>query len=345
MTRRRWIAVASVLVLVAAGLGLWWWSRPDAPRTEVGEVLVGAQVKRVDFTQEVRFPWADAVLRVGEPTDEVGTLDARVRAPRDGSLVAVSVEFGEALARPLRVNVNLTAPQFTLVADGREYPLPDLAEDAVLGGQSYLMADFARLVAVAGRDPEITVRIELAGETMEVSEDGTELGRFSELADLGPLGSDLGTSLDCGEPRLEPGSRIAGEKEWQRGSCQRRGHLRTPFVDGLGWAEAGHEWAVFEVTTGAPQRLVRNGVVLRPERDSRDAITVSATGAGDVRYRVEALTRPPWQDARQYAFAVQVPRGESARLVVRVRTAASSAEETYRDLGGSTFTWRFGLPI
>ncbi|MFS3130125.1 hypothetical protein ACLM5J_17115 [Nocardioides sp. Bht2] len=345
MRRRRLIAVLVVLVMVATGLGLWWWNRDDDPRVEVGDVLVGAQIDDVAFDQQVRLPWAQAVVRVGDPVDAVGLLDARVRAPRDGSLVAVSVEFGDALARPLRPGVALTPPQFTLLADGREYPLPDLVEDAMLSGGSYLMADFARLVAVEGSDPELAVRISLAGESMEVSGSGTAPGRFAEFDALGPLGSERSESLDCGQPTLERGSRVVGEKEWMRGSCERRGQLRTPFIDGLGWAEPDHEWAVLEVTAGTPQRLARDGVVLRPERDTRDAITLRATGAGDVRYRVEALRPGPWQDGRQYFFAVEVPRGESAQLRVQVRTAASSAEESYRDLGGSVFTWRFELPI
>lgn len=340
--RRRLVVGSVVLALVAGGFGLWWLSRPADPRAEVGWVLVGGERGSDAFSEEIRLPWAEAIVSVGKPTEAVGTDDARLRAPEDGSLVQVSLEFGDGLSRPMLRDVGLSVPQIELVAAGTSYPLTGFAESAVLSGDSYVMSEFSRTVAVRGTDPEVSVRITLADESLTLSADGVEAGRFAELDELPRLGDEDRTALDCGEPELPAGVTVPRDETWLRGKCSAGASVRTPFVDGLGWAAEGHEWMVVDLTTDVPFEVVADGVSRRLNEDSRDAVTLSASADGEDR-RVVALDDKPWQAGYGRSFAVEVPRGEGAQLTAQVRTVSSRAQTSYREAGAMRYVWRFSL--
>lgn len=340
---RRRIVIGSVLIaVVLAGVGLWWLQRPEEPRADVGWVLVGAEQGDDAFSEEIRLPWAEATVSVGAPRQAIGSADDRLRAPEDGSLVRVSLEFGDALSRPLRRDVPLSAPSVELVVGERSYPLVGLAEGAVLGGDSYLMTSFSRTVAVAGSDPDVAVRITLDGESMTVSADGVDAGRFAELASLPALGDEDGTALDCGEPRLPPGVSSPRDEPWLNGRCSAGLSVRTPFVDGVGWAAEGSEWMIVDLTVDVPFELRKDGVGVRYSEDARDSLTLLAAHDND-ELRVVPLDEGPWRAGYLDSFAVEVPRGEGAQLQAQVRTVSSRAESTYRDAGGMRYTWSLAL--
>ena len=179
-----------------------------------------------------------------------------MQAPDGGSFVLVEVELQDDYPIPLTsVRSGYTQEtEMVLHADGRDYPLT---------GPGGLVLDPNRpfrqggnvWVAVEGEPTDMEVRVTVDGVTqvVDTSDGSVDAGQAAGLADL-PTPDELRQvpDISCGKPeRLDStGIEVTYRPHLD---CLAQFTLRTPYVDGLGWAEPGREFFVLHMVR--PSRL------------------------------------------------------------------------------------------
>ncbi|MEO9322437.1 hypothetical protein ABFT23_03050 [Nocardioides sp. C4-1] len=205
-------------------------------------------------------------MAVGDVSTELpDVLGARatVQAPEGGSFVRVDLDIPDDGLIPLAA---VAAPfqqetEVVLRADGREYPLlgpggPVLDPNGLVGQGG------SRWVAVEGEPDELEVAVTVDGltQTVDAADGSVDNGRAAELADVrdragaaGGAGQREGTP--CGTPeRLDDTAlRVSYGRSLE---CRVRLALRTPYVDGLGWADEGREFVAVQLVQPVRVQLV-----------------------------------------------------------------------------------------
>lgn len=255
-TRRRvQVALAAaVVVALVVGATTWWSRRDDRPRAAAGRVFPQPIGSTVDAAAGVvTVPWGQLSVKVTAPVREVpngGTVRADVRAPEDGGFVGISVDvLGDQMIPLVRTPKGvIMAPEVTLLAGDRRYPVPDLVR---VDAKRSTMTNEERTAYVAVPAPAGNLRL-------EVSYDGRRqvMNRDGSIGEPGPF------AMLSGVPR-EYAARVCGRARWPAGFVAGRAFAddkkelcmvgwaaRTPYVAGLGWAPEGKAWlAVTQIGT------------------------------------------------------------------------------------------------
>ncbi|WP_056687500.1 hypothetical protein [Nocardioides sp. Root140] len=224
----------------------------DRPRAEVGDVFANPGGGAVKHRGEVFLPWIRLEVGAGEPRDELPDLlgaDANVRAPKGGSFVQVQARntggvLLSTVTWPYTADVELL-----LRADGTDYSLSGP------GGLNYTAADpnstsEERWVAVKGhpKDLAVVVRIGDEEQVVDASDGSVELGRAAELAALPSVQEHFQDRKDIGCGRFRRTDDSPVQIDYPKSvECKVQQTLRTPYVDGIGWAEPGHEFLVVQI--------------------------------------------------------------------------------------------------
>lgn len=247
-------AVGAVLALaLALAVVVSHDVQEDRPRATAGDLVVPpAEPDRLPDTGTVALPWSRMSVAVGEPQGEVlETFDGQslVAPPEGGSFVQVDL-------RPLQVEDGgapfvsegrpwSTEARIVVTADGTDYPVdgPDglgVAPDSPAPTRSH-----SRFVAVDGRPTDLTITVEVDGQEQTVDEDGrVTRRRAADLLDL-PTNQELRKRVSSSCGTLErSGSSDLEVPPTDEPACDLVGSVRTPFVDGLGWAPRGREYLV-----------------------------------------------------------------------------------------------------
>lgn len=252
-----------LLGLLVIALAVAVWVTRDDP-DERPRATVGALFQREDLTRplgqgsEAILPWATLEV-AAESTDSLPDLGggrANVQAPEDGGFVQVQVH-SDPFARPGWVATTwpyANRTEIVLRADDRDYPLTgtngfELAPDNTPRGRQ------VRWVAVEGHPEHLSIVIRLDGEEQVVNiDDGSvELGRAAALKTAGSTRRTEGSSaFRCGRWVRTDDSPLRTPRG-QHVECRVSDVTRTPYADGLGWAEPGHEFLA--VTLEVPQSL------------------------------------------------------------------------------------------
>lgn len=258
---RRWslmaILMAGTAVVLALALVVTIGMRlaEDRPRASAGEVIrPEGNVPLPSDAATVHLPWGPVSVAVGEATDEVPEVfgDHSLVAPPDGgSFVRVDLQPAPkkdgalpfvATSKPWQAEAEVV-----LTADGTEYPLDGPEGLGVSPGLPAPIGAHSRWVAVDGRPSDLEVTVTVAGEEQVVDVDGdVTRGRSAALGDV-PAVAELreSTSSPCGGVRQSGSSKVTVEPSDVPG-CAVDASVRTPFVDGLGWAAKGKEFLVVQ---------------------------------------------------------------------------------------------------
>lgn len=246
-------AVVLALVLaatVATRLG------EDRPRASAGDIFTPpGHGKLPPDAATVDLPWGSVSVAVGDVTkdvpEELGD-PSLITPPDGGSFVRVDLRPEQEKGGVPFISTGkpwTTRAEVVLTAGGTEYPLdgPDgigVAPDSPMptGGPT-------RWVALDSRPSDLSVTITVGGQEQTVAMDGSVTrGRAAALEDV-PTTEKVreGGPTACGTPKQSGIAtvRVAPSDEPE---CRVAGSLRTPFVDGLGWAPKGHEYLVVQTT-------------------------------------------------------------------------------------------------
>lgn len=236
-------AIALALALAVVTLDEGGESRP---RAGAGSIFDNPYAEDpLPRRANVVLPWQHLDVAVGTPQGELPAAlgeRADVAPPEGGSFVRVDIEptrQGEvpfiATARPLQTQVEVV-----LRADGAEYPLdpPGGIEIDVNAPMSYSAAD--RWVAVPGRPSDIEVAVIVDGEEQTVHSDGTVTS--GRAADLPAPRATEEEPVACGKATRGGSTRVSVPDYIDELSCEITTVVRTPYVDGVGWAPPGREY-------------------------------------------------------------------------------------------------------
>ncbi|WP_193607345.1 hypothetical protein [Nocardioides lijunqiniae] len=263
--RRRslWPLVAALTVVVVAlavALVVVRSVDDDRPRAAVGQ-LFDSPFQQDDLADygEVLLPWARTKTGAGDVREELPDLlgaAANVRAPEGGRFVRVEVKLEKDYQIPLSAIARPYAQETEVVlrADGRDYPVTGRG-GLVLDPNGPLQQGGGRWVAVEGDPTDLEVRVTVDGVTqvVDASDGSVEAGQAVDLAEL-PSQEEIRDAPDtpCGAPRRLDDSEV--RVDYRPGlECRVQFTLRTPYVDGLGWAEEGREFLIVHVVR--PHRL------------------------------------------------------------------------------------------
>ncbi|MBC9731940.1 hypothetical protein [Nocardioides marmotae] len=247
------VGLSAALVVVRAG-------EDDRPRAQVGQLFdVPFAEDDLPHYGQVLLPWARTKAGAGAPREELPDLlgaEANVRAPEGGRFVRVEVKLEEDYSIPLSSIGRPYAQETEVVlrADGRDYPLSG-PDGLVLDPDGPFQQGGGVWVAVDGNPTELEVRVTVDGLTQVVhaSDGAVESGQAAGLGEL-PSQEQLAEreAIPCGTPRRldDSGLRVNFRPDLE---CHVQLTLRTPYVDGLGWAEEGREFLVVHVAR--PRRV------------------------------------------------------------------------------------------
>lgn len=238
-------AAAVAPLVLALVLGACTGEDDAARRAPVGALADGV-VSVEGRTSVIALPGLELRATVGLPVQELAAAGVDLdTAPEGGSLVPISwtVDLAGAVRLPSLPDAEPPQVAVSLVADGRAYPLDEvlLRDPAeVEQGSPLLELSGSTAVAVAEEDPrELAVRVEWDGVTIEAR-------RGEAVRDAGPAerlttvpSRLVRTPVACDVPQVRAprGLRV------RRSACSLQVQ-RTPWVGGLGWAEAGRGWLV-----------------------------------------------------------------------------------------------------
>ena len=248
------VALMTAVVLALAGALVVVRAQDGRPRAAVGEVFDHPfQEDPLPHRGEVLLPWARTQVGAGEPRAELPDLlgaAPTVQAPEGGSFVRVEVALEEDYTIPLTALASpyVEETEVVLRADGRDYPL-SVPGGLVLDPNGPAGQDGGRWVAVEGEPTDLEVRITVDGMTqvVDAADGSVDVGRAAELADI-PSAEELqdAAGTRCGRPRRLDSTPLAVTYRPAL-RCQVQLSLRTPYVDGIGWAEPGREFLVVHV--------------------------------------------------------------------------------------------------
>lgn len=312
-------AGASVALLLALGVATMGEAGEDRPRAEVGDVLTHPYADDVEGRAgTVLLPWQQVEISVGpvrEELPETSGAPADVAAPEGGHFVRVEVRpvTDSQPSYVVTERQRRSSAELVLSADGTDHPLDSDSGLALDPGDAASLAGGTRWVAVAGDPGDLELRVITDGQEQTVRPDGTV--RQRRAADLGdvPTAEEIRSAehADCGpaERADETGLELDGA------DCSVTLAARTPFVDGLSWAESGHEYLVVHIARGDyldiddPDGDGRPSA-RAPRLDARLGGTRAVSGPVDVNeLNRGSLAITSADDPQQFVF--EVPAGEA----------------------------------
>jgi hypothetical protein len=203
------------------------------------------------------------------------------------------------------------ALSLTVRADTTSFPL-DVENDYAGGVDGYL--------ALPGEPRTLTLVIGYGGRTQSID---LRSGALTK-GDFAPLYAAAPKAASCGAGTTTLGTGFTATATATCGVTLRR----LPYVDGAGWAKAGHEWLVVDTAVVLPYELTRGGTRWLAD-DSTFPTRIRLGGASPAKVRSDPtfetadLDRQP--EVRSTAF-FSVPTGSSGSL-----TISQSAEVFRRD--------------
>ncbi|MBB2892628.1 hypothetical protein [Flexivirga oryzae] len=169
------------------------------------------------------------------------------------------------------------------------------------------------LVAVPGELADLQVTVTFQGRTQSISLASGErrLGAFASL--YRPRAAGAQVSLTRDQP-------TDGQSPY-RWFCHAEvnGLTRTPYVDALGWAPAGHEWVVVSGAgvraSDRPAEWIEGGRLAGYERDGKPQVTVTVNGEHpETSVSAAQPTKDRLLTARDYVFSIHT--GDAATVEV-----------------------------
>ncbi|KRF11322.1 hypothetical protein ASG90_16295 [Nocardioides sp. Soil797] len=309
------VAVVAVVALIL-GLKLVGGDDPDDTPVDKDSAAFGQVVHAADVNDplvnggQVVLPWIRLEVAAGEPVDEVPATKKQeaISAPDGGSFVRVEVSKQGTVAFALSSKSPANDVDLLLRADGTDYSLTKGADGLEFDSAKpwLFQSRESRWVSVEGHpeDLQIVLRIGDVEQVVDASDGKVDLGDAAALADVPSVDQNF-SQFPCGQGRSTGGSAPRNEVP-----CTITSTLRTPYVDGVGWAEAGDEYLVVNVATG-------KSVALGAKQASIAERTASF-GDADL---VDTLDR-----GKTTQFIFDVTKGEKADLKVGSTYGASSAK-------------------
>lgn len=309
------LAIGAVIaLLLAVAMATMSEGGESRPRAEVGDVLAHPSADEHEGeTGTVLLPWQHVDVGVGPVRAELPEIaggPADIAAPEGGRFVRVEVRPATdaqpsffATKSPRRSSAELV-----LTADGTDHPLDSASGLSLDPEDATSLQGGTRWVAVEGDPSDLELRVITDGQEQSVRPDGSVThGRAADLEDV-PTVEELRPAEheDCG-----PAERV-GETDLRLDGvdCTVTLAARTPFVDGLGWAESGHEYLVVHVTHARYLDLDDPGLAPRnPQPDVRLGTARPESGPVDVNeINRGTLAVTSVDDPQQFVF--EVPAGE-----------------------------------
>lgn len=224
------------------------------PRAVAGDVLDPPYSHEpLPVSGRVVLPWQHLDVAVGTPQGQlpdIGGDPADIGPPEDGAFVRVDARpalDGQiplvATSRPLQSEVEVV-----LRADGVEYPLSGGGGLELDPNDPVSGTGGTRWVAVPGEPTDLEVAVLVDGQEQTVHADGTVTARRAAGLKNLPRGATTPEDpIPCGPVRRDDDSPLRVDPE-DEPDCHLTSVLRTPFVDGLGWAPAGREYLMVAVS-------------------------------------------------------------------------------------------------
>lgn len=355
-----------------AGLPSWWWlvatmasgavlaltlslavatmdeGDDPRPRAVAGDVLDPPYSHDpLPVSGRVVLPWQHVDVAIGAPQEQlpdIGGDPADVGPPEDGGFVRVDARpalDGQiplvATTRPLQSEVELV-----LRADGVEYPLSGKGGLELDPNDPSSGAGGTRWVAVPGEPTDLEVAVLVEGQEQTVRADGTVTARrAADLKEL-PRGSAASKEpIRCGTLRREDDSPLRVDPE-REPDCRLTSVLRTPFVDGIGWAPAGREYLAVAVSHDEDFRVEGPGGS-RWEETHRLGASLEGTGPLDGPTNLNALDRGTLavqdpEDPDQFVFEVPA-EGPDRDLTVDLTVEARPQDPFVSDRERMKLAW------
>ncbi|QIX27096.1 hypothetical protein ncot_11195 [Nocardioides sp. JQ2195] len=307
------IAIISVVAVVAlvAGVKLIGDDDPGDSRVDgtpsgtFGKVMKGAAAAEPLTNEgEVVLPWIRLDVAAGEPVDEIPATkkQAAVAAPAGGSFIRVEVSKQGTVAFALSSKSPADDVDLLLRADGTDYSLTEGPDGLEFDPSKpwLFQSRETRWLSVAGQptDVQVVLRVGDVEQVVDAASGKVDLGDAAALADVPALNQDY-DQFPCGSfTRTDSGADL------QPGAapCTVSSTLRTPYVDGLGWADTGQEFLVVNVRTAKQLALSGESPAAVTER----AATLDGADPIDT-----------WQrDRSSTQFVFEVPEGEQGDLTL-----------------------------
>lgn len=330
--RRRHVISIVLLLAVAVTLSGLLFARHQAgkDRLAVGDSRRGDySISDGSFYQSYRFLTPSSSLLVTAQVGHRASLMndktyefTRVKAPQDGQLVHVEWTVSGAPADGM-----LDASDHTSRLAVRSKKSSVVVDPAIKSPAkaSYISSDNddqELLVALPGRLDDLQLTLTFQGRTQSVSlaSGRRQLGSFSSL--YRPQGAGGQVSIERDQP-----ADVTSDFRWYC-DAQLAGMSRAPYLDGLGWAAAGREWAV---VTGVGARVSAQPAewsdgdhLASYDADGDPKVSVRVNGTRPV--KALKSTRPTQQGAlptRDYAFSIAA--GEAVTVDVDAVVPAKRA--------------------
>lgn len=255
---KRWGVVVLVAALLVLGLS---WHAIDRPHKGVAAGFVqntGVTIPTAHHAT-LLLPWGQLSLATSTPRTRLphavaeGDVGGDIRPPSGGRFVGVRWNPGGDKDQVSVVPLSLSPARgantlVSLVTGGHSYPLaPELRHSycpptsVCLGPYS----DNAAWLAVDGAATDVSISVTFDGvtQTVDMSNGKVDRGRAQGLS------ASSTRRPACGTPTWQRGFR--GDKARCAAAV-----TRSPWVSGLGWASAGHEWVVAAVFVERPYKVV-----------------------------------------------------------------------------------------
>lgn len=315
--RSRWlpalIAIVAVLAVVALVVGIKLVGNDDAGGTGVdgaapgtfGKVINAAAAEPLTNSGEVVLPWIRLAVAAGQPVDEIPATKKKpaVEAPENGSFVRVDVSKQRTVAFALSSKSPVNDVDLLLRADGTDHSLTEGPDGLEFDSAKpwLFQSRETRWVSVAGTptDLQIVLRVGDVEQVVDAATGKVDLGRAEALADVPTVNQDF-SQFPCGAVTSTGGGPELQNPD--QATCTVSSTLRTPYVDGLGWADADHEFLVVDVRT-AKQVALSGG---------KPAALVERTATFDGNDPIDT-----WQRGKTGTqFVFEVPVGEKQDLTL-----------------------------
>lgn len=226
------VAGVGLLLLALVATGGWFWV--NRGRADVG-VVAGDEQVMTERTAQGSFALPDG-REISLSADVGVETDGDTRAPRGGRLVEIEWRTDATQTLPVPAGVTVTAPPavgLSVRAGGR---VVDLGDDVANAAPSTRSEPERRVLALPGDVDDLRVTMTYAGrsQSVELFTGRRDAGAFRGLYRQFALGS-----VDVADSQRQ---QTGGGLVWT--SWVDATWVRTPYLEGRGWAPAGREWVV-----------------------------------------------------------------------------------------------------
>lgn len=317
-----------VLALVVGG-GLLWRQYDDRGRLTAGASRAGDYSMSDGYFSEsysLTVPGARILVNVeagrrGSKLDDATYESTRVKAPRDGLLVHLdwsavrSGNVDSTLVDAHRSSLRIRSKDTSVVVDRKIVPTTRTSYDDDDRDQ--------KVVALRGDLGDLKLEVEFAGrkQTVSLLSGRRDMGRFASL-----YGAEVVNNRVVAIEQDQP-TDVRSPFRWYCKALSGR-LIRTPYLDGLGWAAPSREWIL---ASGAGARVPAEAATWRDGEHSAyysvaEKPTVSVTVAG--KKPVKVLSQPQTRASGDISTtsADYVFSAEAGAAVTTVVTVSVSLE-------------------